>query len=488
MHRITHTILAVVLAATPALAQIDVPGLDLNGQCVGDANNNQEVQINELVTAVNNALGSCPRLPITLNFRGVVGHDAFACGTSYTGIGTGASQFIPSDFRFYVSNIRLKPVGGDEVPLELDQDGIWQHENVALIDFETGPDDGCNEGNSATNTEIHGSVPAGVYTSVSFDLGLPFDLNHGNASTAPSPLNFSAMFWSWNAGYKFIRVDTADDKFRVHVGSIGCDGGSPSRPPTACSNPNLGRVTLSGFNPSHSIIEADLAALLSDNNIDVNEPGTPPGCMGESTDDDCGPIFSNLGINFADGTPSPGTQKFLRLADEHGGEDDHVEFVVGSSSDGGGALVAHPEFDVEEPVPLPFSECFGGTGDECDGGTRLFGAVNPGVEPLEESEPDESLFKLADDTEITLELTAIDAGLVMRLGDAMLDSVGDSVAVGTTPDFHADFETQLTQPGGGEPSGTFSASFKLTTSNDQYESSTIATVKFTPTDAGGGHD
>lgn len=486
MNRIAVALTSALFAAFPALAHIDVPGLDINGQCVGDVDTNQQVQIDELITAVNNALGGCARLPITLKFRGVVGHEDFACGTQYSGIGTGSSVFIPADFRFYLSNIRLKPLGGDEVPLELEQDGIWQHENVAMIDFETGPDNGCNEGNSATNTEIHGTVPAGVYTSVSFDLGLPFDLDHGNASTAPSPLNFTAMFWSWNAGYKFIRVDTADDKFRVHLGSTGCDGGSPSRPPTSCSNPNLGTVTLAGFNPSHGVIEADIAALLSDSNIDMNESGTPPGCMSEPTDDDCGPVMSNLGVNLADGTPSPGTQKFFRLAAEH--EDEHVEFVVASSSDGGGALVAHPEFNVEDPIPLPFSECFGGTGDECEGGTRLFSAVNPGVNSLEESEPDEAIFKLAEGTEIKLELTALDAGLVMRLGDVMLDSVGDSVVVGTTPEFHADFETQLTLPGGGEPSGTFSASFKLTTTSSQYESSTTATVKFTPTEAeGGGH-
>jgi uncharacterized repeat protein (TIGR04052 family) len=337
MNRITVALIAALFGTSPALAHIDVRGLDINGQCVGDVDTNQQVQMNELITAVNNALGGCPRLPITLQFRGVVGHEPFACGTQYAGIGTGSSQFIPADFRFYVSNIRLKPLGGDEVPLELDQDGIWQHENVALIDFETGPENGCNLGNSATNTEIHGTVPAGVYTSISFDLGLPFDLNHGNASTAPSPLNFSAMFWSWNAGYRFVRIDTADDKFRVHVGSTGCDGGSPSRPPMSCARPNLGAVTLTGFNPSHAVIEADIAALFADSNIDLNETGTPVGCEADATDDDCVPIFTNLGINPADGTPSAGTQKFIRLASEHGGEDEHVEFVIGSSSDGGGA-------------------------------------------------------------------------------------------------------------------------------------------------------
>src|SRR5690606_39726454 len=65
-----------------------------------------------------------------------------------------------------------------------------------------------------------------------------FALNHLDASTAPSPLNFTAMFWSWQSGYKFLRVDTADDTFRVHLGSTGCSSPGPSRPPTSCSAPN----------------------------------------------------------------------------------------------------------------------------------------------------------------------------------------------------------------------------------------------------------
>src|SRR5215831_13266336 len=98
---------AAALVARPAMAHIDVPGLDVNGQCVGDADADAQVQINELVTAVNNALNGCARLPITLNFQGMVGSDAFACGTVYNGIGTANSQFVPADFRFYVSNVRL---------------------------------------------------------------------------------------------------------------------------------------------------------------------------------------------------------------------------------------------------------------------------------------------------------------------------------------------------------------------------------------------
>jgi len=473
-------------AARPALAHVNVPGLDVNGQCVGDADSDATVAINELITAVNNALNGCARLPVTLNFRGMIGDQPFACGTIFNNVGSGASEFIASDFRFYISNVRLLTVGGSEVPVELEDDGVWQytdpdsHKSVALLDFETGPGNGCPEGNTATNTAVHGTVPAGVYTGVRFDLGVPFELDHLDVSTARSPLNFTAMYWSWNQGYKFLRIDTGDGKFLFHLGSSGCDGATPSRPPTTCSRPNLPTITLPSFNITHSVVVADIAALLADSNIDVNQPGTVPGCQSDADDQDCVPLFHNLGLNFPEGTVGTTPQKLFSVGLP--AEEEHVEVKIASSADGSGQLIAHPEFDVTQPIPLPFAECLGGTGDECTGGTRIFSAANPGFEPIGEAEPGESLFKLADGVPVTLELTVLSDGLTFRSGDQVLDHVGATLVLGTTPDFHVDLEAQLTLPGGGEPSGTFEAGFKVTTTSSQYQSSDPIRVKFTPAD------
>lgn len=158
---------------------------------------------------------------------------------------------------------------------------------------------------------------------------------------------------------------------------------------------------------------------------------------------------------------------------------------IAANADGGGALVAHPEFDVAQPIPLFFAECFGGTGDDCSGGMRLFSAANPGLEPLDSAEPDQSLYTVADGTAITLAVTALDAGLSFHLGDAVLDRVGATVLLGQTPSFHSDLEAQLVLPGGGPPSGTFSAVFQLTTSSSKYQSSDPFTVKFTPSSSTG---
>jgi len=471
------------LLGAPALAHVDVPGLDANGQCVGDADSDRTVAINEIIQAVNNALDGCAELPVEIQFKGMVGSEEFACGTAYSGVGTGDSQIVPSDFRLYVSNVRLVPRTGDEVPVTLEQDGIWQFQNIALLDFEDGSGP-CANGNTATNAVIKGTVPSGVYTGVKFDLGLPFDLNHGNASTAPSPLNFSAMFWNWQDGYKFVRVDTVDDKYRIHLGSTGCTGASASQPPTDCSARNVGAVSLDGFNPTHSVIGADLKLLLATSNIDVNEAGTPPGCMSSPDDAECAALLSRFGLTFPGGQPDEHHQQFFRLLGHDELEDGHVEIVVASSTDGGGALVAHAEFDVEDAIPLSFDECLGGTGEACEGGTLLYSAVNPGISPIEESEPGESLYALADGTTVTLEVTALDEGLSLRLGDQTLDGVGDAVDLGTTPEFHADLLAQLALDHDAEPQDFYSVSLKLTTSSSGYTASAVFTLRFA---AEGGH-
>jgi hypothetical protein len=76
--------------------------------------------------------------PITLRFTAQVAGLPFACGQSYTGIGSTRSTITPSDYRFYVSELHLIDTKGRAVPLALTQDGTWQLDNIALLDFENG--------------------------------------------------------------------------------------------------------------------------------------------------------------------------------------------------------------------------------------------------------------------------------------------------------------------------------------------------------------
>ncbi|NWF79232.1 MAG: metallo-mystery pair system four-Cys motif protein [Chloroflexi bacterium] len=278
-----------------------------------------------------------------------VGDKPAVCGQSYPGVGSAGTEVSFTDLRFYVSNIRLVNAQGQEVPLELAQDGVWQYQNVALLDFEDGSA-GCSEGgNTALNSVVKGSVPAGRYTAVAFDLGVPFALNHADVAVAPSPLNIQALWWNWQGGYKFMRVDMltgapgaaiemsapaptmdmsatapasqgemaeggtpAPTAWFIHLGSTGCQSNDRAAPPAApCSNPNLVSARLDGFDPSKSVIVADLASLLQPVPLDQNTP-EPPGCMSGPMDPDCPTLFSSFGLDLTTGA-AVGTQQLFRL-------------------------------------------------------------------------------------------------------------------------------------------------------------------------------
>lgn len=280
-------------------------------QCLGDRDASGDVTVDEVVNTVDNALNGCGLEEITVEFQGMVGDQTFACGQLYENIGLSADQFIPSDFRLYIHNIRLIDKQGREVPLQLTQDGIWQFEDLVLIDFENKVEP-CNLGTVQTNTTVRGTIAPGDYNGIRFSLGVPFRLDHIDAATAPSPLTLTALFWNWQGGYKFIRIDDALDIFRVHVGSTGCVAVNPTTV-SHCERPNVGEVYLPVFNPSTDIIAADMKALLADSDLQVNHPDTPPGCMATPEDSDCEMVMRNLGVNFSNGMPDPSRQKLFHL-------------------------------------------------------------------------------------------------------------------------------------------------------------------------------
>lgn len=70
---------------------------------------------------------------------------------------------------------------------------------------------------------------------------------------------------------------------------------------------------MSGFDPATQTIVVDMGALLSDSDLESNQPDTPPGCMASADDLDCQPLFDNLGINFENGLPDLSRQKLFRI-------------------------------------------------------------------------------------------------------------------------------------------------------------------------------
>jgi hypothetical protein len=127
-------------------------------------------------------LPAAPHLPVSLKFAAVVGSAPLQCGTSYPDIGLGKSAIRFVDFRFYVSDVQLISARGDEVPLTLTDDRLWQHENVALLDFENGTAD-CANGTPEIRTVVEGTAPDGAYTGVHAISGDPEDMGRFKAPT-----------------------------------------------------------------------------------------------------------------------------------------------------------------------------------------------------------------------------------------------------------------------------------------------------------------
>jgi len=261
--------------------------------------------------------------PITLRFAATVGDEMAMCGETYAGIGADDTEISFTDFRLYVSNIQLLNADGDAVPLELEQDGMWQFENVALLDFENG-EAGCSEtGNAALNGEVIGMATAGEYVGVSFDLGVPFELNHLDVTAAASPLNIAAMWWNWQGGYKFLRIDVQtnapeNNAWNIHLGSTGCKSAASAVPPEEmCARPNIATFTFDEFDFENGVIVADLAALLTNVPLQLNTL-MPPGCMSGVDDPDCPALFPNFGLSLEEGICPDGdcsAQTLFRLSD-----------------------------------------------------------------------------------------------------------------------------------------------------------------------------
>lgn len=234
------------------------------------------------------------RATFTIPFEARVGEEPFGCRT-FDGLGTRPSTAAMQDLRFYLHDFRLVTEEGEEVALELVDDGVWQYRGVVLLDFEDGTGS-CTNGSTVTRREVVGEAPARDYRGLRFKLGVPAELNHLDASIAPSPLNLTSMFWSWNDGYKFLRLDADVGVlgFSVHLGSAGCSE------PGVCAFPNRPEIRLDGFDPGASQVVADVAALLAENDLEFALEGPSgivgPDCMGLPTDVGCPRIFDALGL------------------------------------------------------------------------------------------------------------------------------------------------------------------------------------------------
>lgn len=199
------------------------------------------------------------------------------------------------DARLYVHGFELIDADGRAHLLRLRSHAPWQNESVALIDL---------IGASADDRNV---VARGVMRSetrafrgLRFSVGVPFALNHVNPLTAPPPLNRADLFWTWQTGYKFLRLDFRIDGHdsAFHLGSTGCSSASALRPPAAsCAQPNVMRIELAHFDPQSHVVRVDLTGV-----IEALRTSDGVACTGDYANlPACAAAFSATGMNIATG-------------------------------------------------------------------------------------------------------------------------------------------------------------------------------------------
>ncbi|MCC2096999.1 MAG: metallo-mystery pair system four-Cys motif protein [Hyphomicrobiales bacterium] len=281
-----------------------------------------------------------------IKFAAEFGGKPFSCASKADSIGSAKTSVLPADFRLFVSNVALVDKNGNSVPVQLDQDGKWQYRNLALLDFENGAG-ACANGTADMRNIVTGKVPLGQYKGLRFEIGVPFEMNHQDPTLARSPLNLTSMFWTWQGGYKFIRIDMLTSGkpamkggmkpamphsgamkgamkghghsggqqpasgFSIHLGSTMCKATSRTSAPTSCANGNRIAVEYKNFDPAKNVVVFDPAPVVAQVDVSKNTSGTSAGCMSFPNDPECNAVMPQLGLAYGGHAAKP--QAFAKM-------------------------------------------------------------------------------------------------------------------------------------------------------------------------------
>lgn len=203
-----------------------------------------------------------------------------------------------TDLRFFVHDVMLHATDGRTATLEFDPEPGWQSADVALIDLEDGSG-ACLNGTAAVHRTLSGRAVPGDWSALSFTVGVPPRLNHGDPLTAQAPLNHSTMHWHWRSGYKFLRagIATAEGGFWLHLGSARCRGVSGRL--EGCDAANRPIVLLEEFAAPDGVVVLDLERLFA--GVEIGD-GTTRSCQMGPDETDCAPVLEALGIDPASGS------------------------------------------------------------------------------------------------------------------------------------------------------------------------------------------
>lgn len=256
------------------------------------------------------------QLHVQVPFGALLAQAPFEAGECADGVGTEGDAIAISDLRFYIADVHAQNDAGEWRPLQLSQ-RAWQGNGITLIDLSALE---AESGTAGMNNYIDGHLPEDSYRRLRFTLGVPFEENHSNAATAEAPLNVGGMFWSWQGGRKFLRIDaqpcgdrvpeSTPNSLALHLGSTGCEGEMTQI--SHCAQANRSIIELD-WSPGQSVM-FDLDALFAESNIYANTEETPSLCMSAPSDPDCAPLFGALGLPF--GSEHVSAQRSFIVSDQ----------------------------------------------------------------------------------------------------------------------------------------------------------------------------
>jgi len=279
-----------------------------------DNNDTEEQNITENNSSGDEAQTETFDSKITVDFDAIVGTQGeLVCSQNgvakqYT-LGSTNVEGTISDFRYFISDVKLKMSDGSTQVLKLENNSNQYYSeangSVAILDFEDNTGNCINRGNDTPmNKSIVGDVnPTAAVEGIEFTVGVPLTLNHTEFPDIPV-LNKQSMLWSWATGRKFTKLEinptddlnSTGDIFNFHLGSTGC---ASTNGVVNCTQPNRVVMKFDNFDPKTQKIVLDYSKLLTHTDI-KKDGGGAKGCMSGLTDPECkydaGQMFHMIGL------------------------------------------------------------------------------------------------------------------------------------------------------------------------------------------------
>lgn len=228
---------------------------------------------------------------------------------------------------FFLSNFEIREQQSNawkKVSLEVND---WQTSNTALLWFSAncGARQATEQGSNKTltlNLPLQSEQTFSNIAQLRFSLAVPFEINHANPLTQPSPINLAEMFWSWRLGHKFLRIDMSaleqanqPSTWNFHLGSTGCSSASSLRAPVKeCEQSNRNTYTVNVGENATDLLKLDLKVLLE--GINTNNETS---CMFKAEQNiACDKLLENLKRSSLFIIPQNESNKMLNYHEESG--------------------------------------------------------------------------------------------------------------------------------------------------------------------------